>query len=216
MPRKISRKLTFETSRLKKREWETLSKLNTPEKIQDFLNKLPFNLKEKELPVAESLEIRKAHCLDGALIAAAALWIQGETPLLLDIQADKSDKDHVVALFRKGRKWGAISKTNHAVLRYREPVYRDVRELAMSYFHEYFLSDGTKTMRSFSKPFDLRKLGTKWLIDVSAVVDLAYKLDNSPHTLVLDKESAKLLRRADKIEREMSRYEEWTPRGKRA
>src|ERR1043166_4610055 len=120
-------------------EFRVLQRLRTPEKIQDFLNALPANFEphgDTCLSVREVLKRRRAHCIEGAFLAACALWINGEPPLLLDLKATR-DYDHVVALFRRGGCWGAISKTNHLPLRYRDPVYRTLRELAMSYFHEY-------------------------------------------------------------------------------
>jgi hypothetical protein len=134
------------------------------------------------------------------LVAAAAFWTQGRRPLLLDIKSISPDFDHVVTLFKTDRCWGAVSKTNHAVLRYREPVYKNVRELAMSYFHEYFLFDGTKTMRGFSKPFDLSKLGTFWFTSKENLADLAYVLDVSQHEKILTTKQIRNLRKADKIE----------------
>ena len=105
----------------------------------------------------------KMHCFEGALLAATALWLRGEGPLLLDLKT-KDDFDHVVALYKKNDRWGAISKTNHATLRFRDPVYRTVRELAVSYFHEYFDNkSGKKTLRSYSRPLDLRTFGTNWI-----------------------------------------------------
>ena len=89
------------------------------------------------------------------MLAAAALWVHGEPPLLLDMRA-KRDYDHVVALFRRRGRWGAISKTNGVFLRWRDPVYRTLRELAMSYFHEYCNRREHKTLREYSVPFDLR------------------------------------------------------------
>ena len=101
------------------------------------------------------LRHREAHCIEAALVAACALWIHGERPLVMHLDCAPSDYPHVVALFRRGRAWGAISKSNGAWLRYREPVYRSLRELAMSYFHEYFDRAGRKTLRSYSRAFDL-------------------------------------------------------------
>lgn len=131
--------------------------------------------------------------------------MQGRKPLLLDLRTTTRDADHVVALFKRGKYWGAISKTNHAVLRYREPIYKSVRELAMSYFHEYFLDNGKKTMRKFSKPFDLSKLapskaGTKidWLTSKEDLISLVDALDKSPHENILPK--GHKLRKADKVE----------------
>jgi hypothetical protein len=94
--------------------------------------------------------------MEGALLAAAILEFHGQKPLLMDLRSASEDLDHVVALFRQFGCWGAISKTNHAVLRYREPIYKTVRELAMSYFHEYFLDNGKKTLRAYSIPVDVR------------------------------------------------------------
>jgi hypothetical protein len=122
------------------------------------------------------------------------------------LRAARPDFDHVVALFKQGDKWGAISKTNHAILRYREPVYASVRELALSYFNEYFLEDGTKTMRSFStKPFDLATYGDAWLTGSENLAWLAHELDQAPHTDILAPKQARTLRKADKIEQDTLR-----------
>ncbi|MBI2086649.1 MAG: hypothetical protein HYT69_00510 [Candidatus Zambryskibacteria bacterium] len=195
--------LNLKKSGLDHKEWQLLKKLNTPAKIQDFLNSLKFNFEkegETNSSVSLTLKRRKAQCFEGALLAAAALWVQGQKPLLLDLKTIRPDFDHVVALFREGKCWGAISKTNHAVLRYREPVYKSAGELAMSYFHEYFLPSGKKTLRNFSKPFDLSKHGTAWLTTKENLTSLAYKLDHSPHTRILSSKQIKDLRKADPIE----------------
>lgn len=181
--------------------YKLLKKLNTPEKIQDFLNDLPFNHEksgETYRSVEQALKAGKAHCFEGALIAAAALELQGERPLLLDLYTNKKDVDHVVAPFKKNGRWGAISKTNHAVLRYREPVYLSIRELVMSYFHEYFLPTGKKTLVSYSRPFDLRSVEIDWLASKEDLFDLVEMLDTSVHVPIVPK--GHKLRRADKIE----------------
>ena len=199
----MAQRITQQNSRLDHKEWALLKRLSTPKKIQDFLNKLPFDFElgeEIDRSVRGVLKNKKADCAGGAILAAAALWVQGRPPLLLDLQAEKKDVDHVVALFKEGKYWGAISKTNHAVLRYREPVYKSVRELVLSYFHEYFLPSGRKTLRTYSRPFDLSKHGRKWLIDKEAVIDVIYSLDVSPHTQILTPEQKKGLRSADIIE----------------
>ncbi len=185
-------------------ELRTLRKLNTPRKIQDFLETLPYNFdtgRDTLRSPRRVLRERAAHCIEGALLAAAALWVNGARPLLLDVRSIPDDLDHVVALYRRHGHWGAISKTNHAVLRYREPVYRTVRELAMSYFHEYFLDDGRKTMRDYSEPFDLiRRCGTSWLTSADDLWDVGADLDSSPHRSILSTAQKKELRRADRIE----------------
>ena len=196
-------RLDFKKSGFSDTEWRTLKKLSSPNKIQDFLNKLPFNFEssgENYVTVSRILKAKKAHCFEGALLAAAALWVAGEQPLLLDLKTTKPDLDHVVTLFQREGKWGAISKTNHAVLRYREPVYRDARELAMSYFHEYFLNNGVKTLRSISKPFDLSKFSTRWLAGDGDLFEIVKKLDFSPHTQIISKSGIRKLRKADLVE----------------
>lgn len=185
-------------------ELKFLRRLKSPQKIQDFLNSVPINLEksgETLMSPRMVLRERKAHCMEGALFAAAALWVNGEKPLLLDIKTTKDDMEHVVALFRRYGRWGAISKTNHVVLRYREPVYKTVRELAMSYFHEYFLDSGKKTMRSFSKPFDLSKYGKAWLTAEENLWYLSEDLDESRHEKILTPQMVKNLCQADSIER---------------
>ncbi len=175
--------------------------LKTPAQIQDFLNSLPFNFEkrgETYRSVEETLKHKTAHCFEGALVAAAMLQRLGQKPLLLDLKSSKKDDDHVVALFKRGKYWGAISKTNHAVLRYREPIYKSVRELAMSYFHEYFLPNGTKTLVSYSKPFNLNKFGSEWLVSKENLFHIVDALDTSPHTKIVPK--GMKFRKADKIE----------------
>jgi hypothetical protein len=196
--------LRFKDSGLSKAEWKVLSALRTPQKIQDFINSIPFKFERYDTYNSPKKILRqhKAHCFDSALCAATALWIRGERPLLLDLKVDENtrDVDHVVVLFRQFDHWGALSKTNHGVLRYREPVYKSVRELVMSYFHEYFLKNGHKTLRSYSKPFDLSQFGTGWISEAADLYQLAEKLDRSPHVHILSSKQIKNLRKADAIE----------------
>jgi hypothetical protein len=194
------------------REFKALDKLNTPRKIQDFLDTLPINFETKGATCRSpllTLRHREAHCMEGALLAAAALWRHGERPLLLDLRTVMRDFDHVAALFRVGGRWGAITKTNHAVLRYRDPVFRDVRELAMSYFNEYFMDDGVKTLRSYSAPFSLLPYDDAWLTAEKSVRHIADDLDVSPHRDILTRAAARRLRAADPIEIEVGKVTEW-------
>jgi len=195
--------LSIHSSGLTKQEWQKLKNLYNPKKIQNFLNTIPFNFEEggeTHHSVRYALKSGKAHCFEGALIAAVALWIQGRKPLILDLVTARPDLDHVVTLFQEDGRWGAISKTNHPVLRYRDPVYRSVRELVMSYFHEYFLENGQKTLRSFSKPFDLSRIGTTWITSRENLADLAHTLDQSPHVRILSAKQVRNLRKAEEIE----------------
>jgi hypothetical protein len=189
---------------LTRAEFAVLRRLSTPEKIQDFLNALPANFEiggETCMSVREVLRRRRAHCIEGAMLAACALWVHGEPPLLLDLRAAR-DYDHVVALFRRGGCWGAISKTNPSVLRWRDPVYRSLRELAMSYLHEYANGRGQKTLRSYAGPFDLRRFDPKlWVTNGKNCWDVGETLDEIRHTPLVTKRQSRMLRLRDAMER---------------
>lgn len=200
-------------------ELKILKKLNTPQKIQDFLDTLEFNFEhegETYMSPRRVLREGKAHCLEGALLAATALWLNGEEPLLLDLKAPK-DIDHVVALYKRNGLWGAISKTNHAVLRYRDPIYKTTRELVLSYFHEYFLNDtGKKTLRKYSRPLNLKTIGEKWITAEDELWDIPWKLDNIKHFDIFSQKVEKLLRKADHMEIEAGSIVEWKSKNKKS
>lgn len=192
----------FPSHLLTSSEKKIFRRLSTPEKIQDFLNTFSPNKDDSLRSVHVSLGTKTLHCLEGAFLAAAALWHNGETPLLLDLRTHKKDADHVVALFKRNGLWGALSATHHAVLRYRDPIYKNLRELALSYFHEYFLPDGKKSLLAYStKPFSLLTYGTEWINGDSDLYDIGADLDDAPHTLIAPLAILKKLRRADPLER---------------
>jgi hypothetical protein len=199
---------------LNPRETAVLRALSTPRKIQDFLDRLPINFEkhgDTHMSPRRVLRERKAHCVEGALLAAAALWLQGKPPLLLDLKTIKLDDEHVVALFKEHGRWGAISKTNHAVVRYRDPIYKTVRELALSYYHEYFRDhDGLKTLHSYSRPFDLRTLGDYWVTTHEDLWELDDLLNKVPHYRFVPKKNERLIRRATPFERRVLNAREWT------
>ena len=205
--------------RLNKKEEALFKKLRTPEKIQDYLDTLPFNLEKYGLTFYSPRAVireGKAHCIEAACLAAAALWYHGADPLILDLRALRYDYDHVVTLFKQNGYWGAISKTNHGVLRYRDPIYRTVRELALSYFHEYYLTTtGRKTLREYSRPFNLKRFGTQWMTSEESLIDIAEALDRSRHYSLVPKVNERWLRPAASIEKEMGAIPEWkkTDRG---
>lgn len=126
----------------------------SPLEIQRFLDETTYSSEPFYRCPARVLTDRRAHCVDGALLAAAALRRLGDPPLILDMRAHRDD-DHVIALFRRHDAWGALAKSNVVGLRYREPVYRDLRELVMSYFQDYYNLDGERALRSYSDPLDL-------------------------------------------------------------
>ncbi len=198
---------------LSREEKILFKKLSTPIKIQDFLDTLPINFEKKgETYLSPRRVIRenKAHCMEGALFAAAALWVHGQPPLILDLKALSPDLDHVVALYKINNRWGAISKSNHSTLRFRDPVYKTVRELVMSYFHEYFINKtGKKTLVSFSRPFNLKKLGKSWITEEKDLWDIVYDLDASPHEDIYTGKTRFFIRKADKMEVRAGKLLEW-------
>ena len=195
-----------------RKEFGIFKKLNSPAKIQDFLDALPVNF-EPEGDTCRSplmaLRENKAHCIEGAMIAAAACWYHGTKPLLLDLKTSRDDSDHVIAPFKENSLWGAMSKTNHAVLRYRDPLYKTVRELAMSYFNEYFLDNGKKTLRSFSTPFSLLAFDDEWLTSPENLWGIPEGLDASPHFEIIKKEALRRLRLAHPIEIQAGKLVQW-------
>lgn len=194
---------------LNKTEIALLKKLNNPYKIQNWLDTIPQNFDETLLSPRQVMKYKKAHCIEGALFAALALAYHGQKPLILDLRANKKDFDHVVALFKIDGFWGAISKTNYPVLRFRDPVYKSVRELVMSYFHEYAtVKDGVKTLRDYSKPFDLSKSTPSWVVEED-LWDLAIALDESPHTKILSKKQIYKLRPLSDLEKKTSAMTQW-------
>lgn len=208
----VIKPLDIESLDLSPKAKKLIHRLKSPDLIQKHLNSLPFNFEKKGetyMSPKRSMESSKIHCFEGALLAAVVLWAQGERPLILDLKTTKDDIDHVVTLFKRDGYWGAISKTNHAMLRYRDAVYKTPRELVMSYFHEYFLNNGEKTLRSFSKPFDLSKYGMDWIVTEDNLYHLVSDLDHSPHEDILSNDQIKTLRKADPIERKAGSMTEW-------
>ncbi len=190
-------------------------KLSTPEKIQDYLDTLPinFDMSGDLLSSKRILQEGKAQCIEGAMFAAASLAFHDQKPLLMDFQTRSFDEDHVVALFKRNDCWGAISKTNHAILRWRDPVYKTIRELAMSYFHEYYMHDGRKTLCAYSAPFNLRRYSPGfWVMSEEGLEDIALDLDEARHFPIISPGRMRQLRRASEIERKGLDVVEWKRR----
>src|SRR3989440_5081076 len=188
-------------------EFARLERLDTPQKIQAYLYGLKQNFEvggDTCRPVRAVLQSGAAHCIEGAMLAACALWVHGEPPLVMDMRAVR-DYDHVVALFRRHGRWGAISKTNGIGLHWRDPVYRSLRELAMSYFHEYTNRRDHKTLREYSVPFDLRRMDTSlWVSGTKNCWDVGAKLDGLRHFKLVNGRDLKAVTRRDAFERRLS------------
>ncbi|MGA8739597.1 MAG: hypothetical protein WB561_00260 [Terracidiphilus sp.] len=144
-------------------DFRTLRALKTPVQIQKFLDALPYQYANTAWSPQRALRERKGHCLEGALLAAAALRVNGRPALLMDLEAVHDD-DHVLAVYYEGSLWGSIAKSNFAGLRFRAPVYRTLRELALSYFEHYYNLRGERTLRSYSRPVNLARLDSRgWM-----------------------------------------------------
>lgn len=137
-------------------EQQVLSGLESPSAIQAFLNSVPYSEDKFYRCPLRLLRDRKGHCFDGALFAAMALRRLGHPPLILELIPNEHDDDHIIALFKQHAGWGAVAQSNFTGLRYREPVYRSLRELVMSYFADYFNSAGEMTLHGYRGPVHLR------------------------------------------------------------
>jgi hypothetical protein len=178
-------------------ERATLRRLTTPARIQAFVDELAYRSEDEPAAPRRVLAERRAHCLDGALLAAAALRRLGHEPMVLAMWAVRDD-GHVIAPFRNGRGWGAVAKSNFTGLRYREPVYRDVRELVMSYFEDYFNADGERTLRMHTPPLRLARFDRlDWEVRDEAVTAIDAALKALPDRHLLTPAQARRLARVD-------------------
>jgi hypothetical protein len=176
-------------------DMRTLRSLNTPVRIQKFVDSLTYQYADTAGSPQRVLRDREGHCLEGALVAAAALRVSGYPPLLMDLEAVHDD-DHVLAIYQERGLWGSIAKSNFAGLRFRAPVYRTLRELALSYFEHYYNLRGERTLRAYSVPVNLARLDSKhWMTaeeDVWCVTDLL--IDARHYALMPDKVARELPR----------------------
>src|SRR5213596_4338367 len=179
------------------RELRTLRGLKTPAGIQRFLDELPYNLSFTARSPQKVLRDRTASCLEGGIFAAGALRVIGFPPLIFDLEAEQ-DTDHVVAIFKIHGHWGAVAKSNFTGCRYREPVYRSLRELAMSYFNIYFNLRGERTLRRYSRPVNLARFDhCHWMITEDDIWFIAEYLCEIPHRPLLRPAMEKNLTRVD-------------------
>jgi hypothetical protein len=192
-------------------ETATFHRLKTPDKIQKFLSEMPSNAElggDTCYSARTAIRENCCHCIEAAFIAAAALLLHGRPALLMDFQA-KDDDDHVLALFRHGRHWGAISKSNSIWLRWRDPIYASPRELAMSYFHEYVNGD-RKTLRRVSRPFNIGAYDPiYWLTAEQDCWDMAAELNRAPHVSLTTPAQSRRLRPREVFEVETGKLKEF-------
>lgn len=176
----------------------TLRALRTPAQIQKFIDALEYQYADTARSPQRVLRERKGHCLEGALIAAAALRVNGQPPMLMDLEAVHDD-DHVVAIYREGGLWGGIAKSNFAGLRFRAPVYRTLRELALSYFEPYYNLRGERTLRAYSRPVNLARLDhQRWMTSEEDVWYVPERLIDAKHYPLFPAKLACTLPRLDR------------------
>jgi hypothetical protein len=179
-----------------KEEIKLLKTLNKPDKIQAFLDSLDYNPNYECRSPRRVMKKRSAHCFEGALFAAAALQFIGYKPLIVDLKAVEDD-DHVIAIFSEDSHWGAVAKSNFTSLRFREPVYRSLRELVMSYFDFYFNIYGYKSLRSYSLPFDLTNFDSRnWQTTDEDIEYIGDKIESLRHFPVITKKMIRNLSKA--------------------
>jgi len=177
-------------------EIEFLKTINDPDKIQGFLDSIDYNPNYECRSPRWVIKKRSAHCFEGALFAAAALKFIGFKPLIVDMKA-YNDDDHVIAVFKEEGHWGAVAKSNFSSLRYREPVYRSLRELVMSYFDFYFNIAGDKSLRSYSLPLDLTIYNSRhWTTTDEDLEFIGDKLEKIHHYPVVNNNMIKNLKKA--------------------
>jgi hypothetical protein len=175
-----------------------LRALKTPPRIQQFIDALTYQYADTAWSPQRVLRERKGHCLEGALLAAAALRLNGHPPLILDLEAVHDD-DHVLAVYRERGLWGSIAKSNFAGLRSRSPVYRTLRELALSYFEHYYNLRGEHTLRSYSVPVNLARLDSqRWMTSEEDVWCVPEALIAARHYPLLPFKIARSLPRLDR------------------
>jgi hypothetical protein len=208
--RRVARREDLDLTRA---EFSLLRRLGTPQRIQAFVNAIPINHEgegETILSVRQVLAQRRAHCIEAAFVAACALWIHGEPPLVMHLDCERSDDPHVVALFRRHGAWGAISKSNGAHLRHRDPIYLSLRELALSFFHEYFDRRGRKTLRSYSIAFDLRRIDPGlWITQDEMCEEANARLAGLRHYVLVARHRRLRLSRLDVFEQRAARLVEY-------
>lgn len=185
------------SERWSREELHLFRELRDPMRIQEYLNGLQYNDRGTAMSPRRVMRERAAHCFEGALFAAAALRTRGHPPLIVDMLAHNDD-DHVIAVFRKNGLWGAVAKSNTTMLRFREPVYRSLRELVMSYFEMYFNTDGYKSLISYSRPLDLSTYDRRcWSTTEEDLQFIGDRLSEIRHTPLLTEAQRKSLSKAD-------------------
>lgn len=181
-----------------KNERRILGRLTTPERLQSFLNDLPYRSEEVYRCPLRLLRDRRGHCYDGAVLAAMVLGRMGYPPRILELIPNNRDDDHMLAVYRQDGFWGAVAHSNFSGLRYREPVFRNLRELVMSYFEEFYNQDHEKTLRGFTLPVNLEAFDSRlWMTRDETMKEIAKRLDKVPRRRLLTRRMIRRLAQVD-------------------
>jgi len=187
---------------LTKAEQRIMAELTGPTKIQEFLDQTSYSTEDIYRCPLRVLRERRAHCFDGAVFAAAALGRLGFPPLVLELVPNERDDDHLIALFKRDVLWGAVAKSNFVGLRFREPVFRNLRELVLSYFEQFFNVAGEKTLRAYTVPLDLIRFDALgWTVADEPMDQIAEALDRKRRVPILTDQAARQLSLADERSR---------------
>ncbi len=173
--------------------------LTNPPAIQTYLDSIPYKAEERDRSPLDVMLDGQAHCLDGGIFAALALRRLGYPALIIDLVPEPGkDDDHVLAIFKQNDAWGALAKSNYTGLRYREPVYRNLRELAMTYFEWYTSFEKEKTLRAYTRPLDLVHLDRyDWMWKEEGIHQVSRRLYGLKPIPLISEESKALLSLAD-------------------
>jgi hypothetical protein len=187
--------------RLAPRLLTTFQHLSDPASIQAYLDGIPYIAEELDRCPVRVMTDHQAHCLDGGIFAALALARLGHRPLIVDLVPEiGADDDHVLALFQKNNRWGCIAKSNYVFLGYREPVHRNLRELAMTFFEGYTNTEKRKTLRAYTRPLDLSEFSPEWMWDENGIEKITKRLySRTPIPLISQDDAADLAMSGDRF-----------------
>ena len=181
-----------------KAERRMVSKLTSPHKIQEFLDQTSYSTEDIYRCPLRVLRERRAHCFDGAVFAAAALRLLGFVPLVLELVPNERDDDHLIALYKHDGLWGAVAKSNFVGLRFREPLFRNLKELVLSYFEQFYNVAGEKTLRSYTLPLNLTRFDARgWTVQDGPMDEMAAALDRKRRVAVITETAVRRLSRVD-------------------
>ena len=187
---------------LTRSEQRMIASLTSPANIQEFLDKTSYSTEDIYRCPLRVLQERRAHCFDGAVFAAAALRTIGFRPLVLELVPNERDDDHLLALYKREGFWGAVAKSNFVGLRFREPVFRNLRELVLSYFEQFFNVAGEKTLRAYTLPLDLRRFDLLgWTVKDGPMDLIAEALDRKRRISIITHQAVRQLSLADERSR---------------